>query len=361
MKRRILVLMVLLYGTVCFSATIKLRSGQLGECFGISSFLSNSKGEIFLFSRRTHKVFKFTKEGDFEKSFCRQGIGPGEIKRVLFMFYNPANDFLYLPEFSSGVGRVSMFDSNGNFRGYLDVELSHRQRDHIFKMAFLEDGSFYTLLSERVGWEPGGKIYLTRDKVSVLYFDKSGKLKSPIYTTFQNKEVANKPGMGGPQVLFLPGILIRETPGNNICIGKSDENSLHIYEKEGSRQAAVGLEIERALLGEEEFRKAKSEAIKAFKDGSRMQWLAKHMVKLKYKPVYFNFFVLRDSYVLLVDIKRDDSSGYPERSTLIFFDGEGKRKYTKEISGYVMSISNSRLHIIEYDREGNENFLVQDL
>ena len=360
MKGCILVFVFFLCAAVCFPATINLKSSDLDECLGITSFLSNSKGEIFLFSRRTHKIFKFKKNGDFEKSFCRYGVGPGEIKRVLYMFHNPVNDFLYLPEISSGVGRVSVFDSNGNFKDYLEVELAPGRKDDIYKLIFLQDGSFYTILSERVGWEPNGKIYLTKSKLSILYFDKNGKFISPIYTTFQNKEVADRPRMGGPRVLFLPNILIKKTPEGNICIGKGDENLLYIYNKRGSKQGYVELEMKRLLLGDDEFKKTKSQLVKAFKEGTRMQWLAKRMIKLKYKPIFDDFFVLADHYVL-VDYKRDRSIGYREQSTLIFFDKNGKRKFSKEIKGNVMNISSNQLYIVEYDQEGNETFLVKEL
>lgn len=360
MKGSILVLIVFLGIVICFPATITLKSSNLEECFSISSFLSNTKGEIFLFSARNHKIFKFDKEGKFEKSFCRYGVGPGEIKRVFFMYHNPVNDFLYLPEYSSGVGRISMFDSDGNFKNYFDLELSQNKKDHIWKLIFLEDGSFYTLLSERVDWDPYGKIYLTKDQLSVLYFDNNGKLKSPIYTTFQNKEVADRPRWGGPRVLFLPNILIKKAPGGNICIGKSDENLLHIFDKKGSEQDSIELEIKRLPLGDEEFLKAKAESVKAFKEGSRMQWLAKRMIQLKYKPIYSNFFVLADYYVL-VNFKRENLTGYQGKSTLIFFDKKGKRKSSLEINGYVKKITDTRLYIVEYDREDNETFLIKDL
>jgi hypothetical protein len=166
--------------------------------------------------------------------------------------------------------------------------------------------------------------------------------------------------MGGPQVLFLPSILIKKTPVGKICIGKSDENFLYKYDKNGSKRESVELEIKRLLLGDDEFQKAKSELVKAFKEGSRMQWLAKRMIRLKYKPIFYNFFVLQDYYVL-VDIERDGLAEYPEKSILIFFDKKGKRKTSKKINGYVMNISNNRLYIVEYDREGNETFLVKDL
>jgi hypothetical protein len=352
--------MVFLAAVVCLPANIILKSNDLDECVGITTFLSNSQGEFFLFSSRTHKIFKFKINGDFKKSFCRYGVGPGEIKRVLYMFHNPVNDFLYLPEISSGVGRVTVFDSSGNFKNYWEAELAPGRKDRIYKLIFLKDGSFYTLLSERVDWEPSGKIYLSKYKLSVLYFDKNGKLKSPIYTTFQNKEVADKPRMGGPRVLFLPNILIKKTPEGNICIGKGDENMLYIYDKSGSPKGHIELEIKRLLLSDDEFQNTKSALIKAFKEGTRMQWLAKRMIKLKYKPIFDDFFVLDDHYVL-IDIKRNRLVGYPEQSTLIFFDKEGKRKLSKKINGNVMNVSSTQLYIVEYDQEGNETFVVKEL
>ncbi|UCH97667.1 MAG: hypothetical protein JSV88_12685, partial [Candidatus Aminicenantes bacterium] len=117
MKEILIGLLIFFWAAVYLPAAITLKSADLDECIGIASFLSNNKGDIFLFSRKTHKVFKFNKNGDFETSFCRYGVGPGEIKRVLFMFHNPGNDCFYLPEYASGgLGRVSIFDSSGKFK-----------------------------------------------------------------------------------------------------------------------------------------------------------------------------------------------------------------------------------------------------
>ena len=46
---------------------------RIDGVYGISSFLTNTKDEIFLFSRREGKIFKFKPQGEFEKSFCRFG------------------------------------------------------------------------------------------------------------------------------------------------------------------------------------------------------------------------------------------------------------------------------------------------
>jgi hypothetical protein len=359
-KLSFLIFAIIFCANFGFSQSITLKTDDPDECIGIGSFLSNNKGEIFLFSRRTHKIFKFKKTGDFEKAFCRYGIGPGEIKRVLFMFHNPANDFLYFPEYYSGLGRVSVFDSDGNFKDYLDIEIPPQKKDHIFKLIFLEDGSFYAIFSERVGWESRGKVYVTKDKISVLYFDKNGKQKAAIYTTFQNDEVAHAPRYGGPRVLFLPDILVKKVPEGNICIGKTDENVLHFYSKTGVHMGTTQLEMKRLLLSDSEFENAKSKLIKAFKEGSRMQWLAKRMIKLKYKPIYDNFFVLPSYYVTFEFIK-ENVIGYPKETVLTFFNKNGEPVSIKKVKGFVMNITNNQLFIKEYDEEENESFRVEEL
>jgi hypothetical protein len=342
-----------------FTNPVTLKTNDLDECIGISSFLSNNKDEVFLFSWRTHKIFKFNSKGDFEKSFCRYGIGPGEIKRVLYMFHNPHNDFLYLPEAYSGLARVSIFDGSGNFKNYLDIELTENKKDHIKQLIFLADGSFYAVISKRVGWEPRGKIYLTRVEFSVLYFDKNGKLKAPVYQTFMNDEVADRPRMGGPRLLFYPAILARKTPEGNICICKSDENQVRVYSKTGSPIGSITLEMERLLLSDAEFEKAKAGMIEGFKEGSRMRWLAERMIKLKYKPLYEDIRVFPGYYVTFE--REKDEDGYTKETILTFFDKTGKRKSIKKINGLVMNIAKNRLYIKEYDEDKNEAFRIETL
>ena len=103
-KKNILSLILLLL--FCFpllgtDRVITLKTENLDDVIGIYSFLRNSKGEIFLFSHRMSKIFKFKPDGSFEKSFCQKGEGPGEIRRVFSMSHNPVNDYLYLPEYYS--------------------------------------------------------------------------------------------------------------------------------------------------------------------------------------------------------------------------------------------------------------------
>ncbi len=189
MKMCWIIFIMTVFTAVAFTETITLKTGDLEECITVSSFLSNTKGEIFLFARRTHKVFKFNKDGSFDKSFCRRGEGPGEIQRVLYMFHNRSNNHLYLPEYASGLGRVSVFNNDGKFKNYMDIELSQRAKKNIFKLIFFNDGTFCAIVTLRVDWEPKGNIFLTKETYSVFYFAPHGTLKATVYNTFQHGEL----------------------------------------------------------------------------------------------------------------------------------------------------------------------------
>jgi len=365
MKRiKAILLICIIFGTAnfVFTETIHLQTSDLNECIEVSSFLSNQKGEIFLFSMRTNKVFKFNKNGEFIKSFGGTGVGPGELKRVLHMACNPDNNFLYFPETYSGLSRVSVFDSDGRFKNYMDLELAPAQKNHILKLIFSEDGSFFTIISDRIDWEPRGNVFVTKDKRSLLYFDKKGKLKNTVYTVFENMEMADRPRMGGPRVLFLPSIIIRKTPEGDICIGKTDENEFHFYNTIGAKLSTLKLDMEQVKLSDDEFETTKSKLITYYEEGSRMQWLAKRMIKIDYKPIYENFFVL-PKHVAVIEIERENVLEYPRETRVILFDRSGKRISVKRIKGkaYVLNILDNRLYIKEYDEEGDESFRIEDL
>jgi hypothetical protein len=83
LKIKTMMLLMGLCASMGFSTTVTLKTDDLEDCIGIMSFLANTRGEIFLYSMRTYKVFKFNENGDFQTSFGRKGIGPGEITRVL--------------------------------------------------------------------------------------------------------------------------------------------------------------------------------------------------------------------------------------------------------------------------------------
>jgi hypothetical protein len=358
-KSFVIIVMILFLAVPVFTETIRLNTADLNECIGITTFLTNTKGEIFLFSHRMSKIFKFNKNGEFEKSFCRDGIGPGEVKRALWMYHNPSNDFLYLPEMSSSIFRITVFDSDGNFKNYLDIEISPTLKDNISKMIFLDDGSFYAMVSERKDVEPYSGIYLTRDKYSLLYFDKTGKLKARIFELIKNDEMSSGPGWGGPGILFRPSIVVRNTPEGNVCLAKTDENILNFYDKNGTKLGTTTLDIKRELLSDSEFKEAKAELIELSKKDLRMQDLAKKMIQLKYKPIYSTLWVIKDRYVISKQ-KKDSPLGFTKETTLTFFDKNGKRLASKNVNGFVLGITNSHMYVKEYDEDTNEFFRIEE-
>jgi hypothetical protein len=364
-KKKILVtvLAVLFYfPLVGNTGTITLKTENMEEVINIHSFILNTKGEIFLFSSNLSKIFKFKPDGTFEKSFCSAGEGPGEISRVFSMYHNPVNDCLYLPDyFSMRKGKVTIYDSEGNFKGLLTPELSFTEMDRIWKIIFLKDGTYFIVTNERVDWKPVGKFFMTMDEIWVRYFSNEGKLQADIFKTQNIDELSQAVRYGGPQIIFKPDILVNKTPDEKyIAVAKTDETGISIFDKQGKKVKTIALEISREKLSDKEFGEKKKELLDRYKgetDG-RMYYLTKNMIKLKYKPVYYSQF-LTHGYIILEKIDSTDEDGYVKTSKLIFFDWNGKKKAEKTVAGYVMNIMDGKGLIISYDEEANEHFRIE--
>lgn len=363
-KQRILISFLLVI--FCFTlrgkaGTITLKTGHMDDVIGISSFIMNGKGEIFLYSFRLLRIFKFKTDGSFEKSFCRKGEGPGEINRVFRMYHNPVNDCLYLPEYySMAKGKISIYDSNGNFKGLLKPEISLTHMDRISKIIFLNDGSYIIVTGERVGWKPAGKFFLTQDEFWVRYFSKDDKLVSDIFKTKMIRELSNAVRYGGPSVLFKPSIIVKKMPGEDyFAVSKTDENYIYIYNKNGGKTKNIKLDIGLEKLTDEEFNEAKKNLLSQYKGktDSRMFYLAENMIKLEYKPIYWNQF-LTPEYIILEKTDTRDNDGYVKTSKLIFFDWQGKKKGEKIVEGYLMDMYEDKGLIKYYDDQANEHFRI---
>lgn len=366
MKRKIssvfvFVLILLFSYSPGMSEIIKLKTGGLDDVIGINSFIMNGKGEIFLFSSRLSRIFKFKPDGTFEKKFCQKGAGPGDITRVIRMFHNPLNDFLYLPEFvSMAKGKVTIYDSEGNYKGLLKPDISLKHMDRIKKIIFLKNNSYFIVTEERVGWKPIGKLFITQNEIWVRSFNKDGKLISGIFKVKIIDELSNAVRYGGPQILFKPSLLVKLTPREHIAISRTDENTISIYNINGTKINTINLEISKEKLSDEEFNKAKKGLLKYFEKekGSRMHYLAKNMIKLEYKKIYWGQF-LTPNYIILEKTASRDDYGYIKTSKLIFFDWKGAKKGEKIVDGYVMNIHKGYGLIKYYDNDSNEHFKIE--
>ena len=359
----VIVLALTSFSLLCNAAAISLKTENLDEVVEISSFILNGKGEMFLFSPKLCKIFKFKPDGTFAMSFCRNGEGPGEISRVFELFHNPVNDYLYLPEYASGgKGKVTIYDSDGNFKGYLKPGISLQHMDRIWQIVFLKDGSYIIVTKERVGWKPAGKFFLTQQETWVRYFDPAGKLAGDIFKMTDADELSQAVHWGGPSIPFRPSLLVNITPDeNNIAVARTDENYIYVYDKQGKKIKTITLEIAREKLTNEEFEAAKKTLIKFFEgktEMGRMLYLAKNMIKLKYKPIYHNQFLTLTS-IILEKIASRDENGYPKTSKLVFFDWKGKKKGEKIVEGYVMNIKAGNIFIQSFDEESNEHFRIE--
>lgn len=358
----VMVIMILSSPAAAASANVlSLKTAQLDEIIDISAFLRNSRGEVFLFSSVRGKIFKFKPDGTFEKSFCGFGEGPGEICRVFSMFHNPVNDFLYLPEYFSNRGKITVYDSGGKFQGLMNVELSLKKKDRVTQILFLNDGTFFIVTQDRVNWKPQGKFFITQDEYKIEYFDKDGHLAAEIFKTILDNELSNAVRWGGPQIFFLPSMLLALTPEGNIALAKNDENTVSIYNRQGKAIETVTLEINREKLSDEIFNEARERTLERWKgkEDERMINLVKHMIKLDFKPIYSGFYLAGNKIILKKQLEVDDS-GYVKKSKLIFFDKKGKKEAEKIIDGDISRIENKSLFIVSWDSEGNEYFRIEE-
>jgi len=364
-NRKFLTVALIIYFNFYLLSTAQpliLKTENLEEVIDISSFILNSKGETFLYSRKLSKVFKFKSNGTFEKSFCRKGEGPGEVFRVFKVLYNPVNDCLYLPDYASGgKGHVTIFDNNGNFKGLLKPEISRLHMDRIWNLFFLKDGSYLVETHERVGWKPEGKFFVTQQEVWVRYFNSDGKLISDIFKITNPGELSHAVNYGGPAIFFRPYTVVNITPDEKyIAIAQTDENTVSLFDKQGEKVKTITLEIPRHKITKKEFENYKKRWLKFFKGkmDSRMYYLAKNMIKLEYKPIYWKQFLTKN-YIILQKDNSKTGDGYIKTCKLLFFDWNGKKKGEKVIEGYVMNKSGDKGLIKFYDDETNEYFKVE--
>lgn len=357
---RIFLLFLVCFPLVGIDNVVTLKTENMDDVIGISSFLMNTKGEIFLFSSSRSQVFKFKPDGTFEKSFCRKGEGPGEIRRVFWMFHNPQNDYLYLPEYvSGGKGGITLYDSDGNYKGLLTPEISRNHLDRVWEMMFLKDGSYVLLTQERVGWEPVGRLFKTQREVWIRYFDPTGKMVSDIFKTTIDEELSHAVRYGGPAILFRPSISVKPTPDDCIAVARTDDNEIAVYDTKGKKTRTVTLDIPREKLTDEEFEAARKGLVKRMEgSGERMLLLAKNMIKLEYKPFYDTCYMV-PGYIILSKVEKVDDYGYTKETRLIFFDWQGKMKGEKIVQGDVYRIKNDRVFIVSFDDEGNEHFRIE--
>jgi hypothetical protein len=340
-----------------FLGGMTLQTEEVDEAVAIRSFLMNGKGEFFLLSPRQDLVLKFSPDGVFEKSFGGKGQGPGEVNRVLRMFLNPLNDYLYLPEYQSGTRGIHVFAGDGTFMGKMKIGLEGRMLNKVSGMLFRPDGSCFVATTERVDWKSFGKLFLTQNEISIQFFDKTGKKGAEVFKGLLDDEVSNQIRYGGPGILFKPAILMDLSPIGNLVMAKNDENIVFIYNREGKPVKKISLDISKERLSKAEFETARDNYVELLKtiSNSRMVSLARQMPKLDFKPIYDNLFTTKDSIIVEQVLKKDEYRN-PLKSRLISFNWKGKRVQERDLDGYVEQIINNTLLIKHWDDDGNETF-----
>jgi len=94
---------------------IDLEDSAISELglYDINVFGVDSRGDIYLMSMQTQveHIFKFTRDGHFDKAFARNGNGPGELSRPLHLSVTEADEIFVT---DAGNAKLSYFDTDGN-------------------------------------------------------------------------------------------------------------------------------------------------------------------------------------------------------------------------------------------------------
>lgn len=339
--------------------TITLKTKDLDEFVDTSSCLMNKKGEFFVFAPRSAKIFKFRTNGTFDKSFCRRGEGPGEIIRVFYIYYNPADDCLYLPEFySQGRGKVTIYDCDGNFKGLMKVGISLKHMDMIQEILFLKDGSFYLTTSERVDWKPEGKLFVTHEELVAKYFKPAGELATDIHKGLFPRELTDRIGRGGPSILFAPRYSLAVTADDSLAFIRNDDNTVKIFTKAGKLVKTIHIAIEKEIISDVEFNTKKDEYVNYFtsRNDAWMASLAKQMIKLECKPFFTSFFITRKYIVLASALDKDHVHAAHK---VKFFDLNGRYLGQKIITGLLMKFTDDYIIVFSYGADESETYRIE--
>ncbi len=360
LKKVVLVLMQLVFIIGLLPAQAKevvLKTADVDEAVAIRCFVPDAGGHYFLYSPRLSKILEFGGDGVFLKSFCRKGNGPGELTRVLTMHFSPVSQCFYLPEFYSGSkGGITIYGTDGAYKGLLKLELSHKEMDRVSHLLFYKDGSYIAAVDNRVGWKPHGKYFLTEEETTIKHFNSQGKMQKEIHRWTSFGELSDKVRWGGPTLFFRPWPLLKLTPKEEIAKVINDSNTITLFDRKGAKTRTITLQLERKKITGKEFETKKAESVEFFKTRSkpRMLELAKNMIKLEYKPIMWDIF-LEDKFIAA---RTDAEKGNQEQ--IIYFDWNGKRIGSELVDGQVMNLSGGKVYIKFEDSDENELFKIRD-
>ena len=189
----------------------------------ISDMVISEDNYLFVQDRKNFKVYIFDQNGKFISSFGKRGEGPGEIKRMMRMFF--VKNTIVLPE----EGRLHFFDKKGKYIKTEIFPLKLRPRIFISKDIFIS--------------APMAPREAVKEPVEIAIYNINSKEKTTIttYNPFEKATTAKK-SKGEEMVIAVviggltPMMMVHHHEGK-IYYGMSDSYNIYIVDMRGK---AVG-------------------------------------------------------------------------------------------------------------------------
>lgn len=270
-----------------------------GVLFGPAAICVDDAGNVYVLDYKMFCVKKYGPDGEFLRSFSRQGEGPGELAQAYEMTMTPDGRLVV---FDGGNHRFTIFDGDGE---YVD---SHGFQGWVSKFQSTADGSFVVLYNVmKEDWMEKGSFYrvvrMGADLATETPIDSAYIKDSQIVQATDNSMTS----VGNP---FAPRFMAAASPLGTIVVTRASEYHLSVLSESLEPVRAITREMEREKVTDAD----REEYFEGFEDSDEnFVMLVREKVSFpKYKPAISDLFVDDTGHILVETYSEtgDDDTSY---------------------------------------------------
>jgi hypothetical protein len=234
------------------SDALELTSDSL--LYDIRDAYIDRKNQIWILSEFPPFVHVFSSEGRVRRIFGSQGPGPGEL-RMPWHFVTASDSSEYVGIWDGGRRQIVRFNDNGDYLGYLPVEVSSGPVVLPFRsISFGEPGKVAGLPSGYVVDSYNGQVMRTMDlwKGRVSFVDRSGRATGKALAF---ADLVDAVPTGPKDQVFSAVPLWTVCQDGTTHILNPDSSRIHVLTPDGTLSEAQQVEIPSIPLTEEDIRR----------------------------------------------------------------------------------------------------------
>jgi hypothetical protein len=137
------------------------------EFWRVSQVLRASDGRILAANRGTFQVRSYDRDGTFLSAFGTEGEGPGEFRSLSRVFLSTGDSLLI---YDGGLGRVSLFDPDGNYAGQMILP-SRALGFSVRPRGVLPEGGLLLVGGGATAFSTGGDTQIVQDSLWYMIGD----------------------------------------------------------------------------------------------------------------------------------------------------------------------------------------------